>query len=98
VTPAADGLRGIELAAEMRPDIILLDIQLPGLNGYEVAGALRSNTMLNDVPIVAVTSFALPGDRERALAAGCNGYLEKPIDPTSFVASIAFFLAPTGST
>lgn len=96
VTSAADGIRGIELASEMLPDIILLDIQLPGLDGYEVAANLRQNAALTDVPIVAVTSFALQGDREKALNAGCNGYLEKPIDPETFVASVVSFLHVTG--
>ena len=96
VTSAADGIRGIALAVQMLPDVILLDIQLPGLNGYDVARALRQNAVLTDVPIVAVTALALHGDRERALAAGCNGYLEKPIDPASFVASITSFLRPGG--
>ena len=96
VTSAADGIRGIELAVELVPDIILLDVQLPGLNGYDVASALRNNATLNGVPIVAVTSFALQGDKEKALAAGCVGYLEKPIDPESFVASVVSFLAPAG--
>ena len=96
VTSAADGIRGIELAVEMMPDIILLDIQLPGLNGYAVARVLRKNAALNAVPIVAVTSFVLQGDRERAFASGCDEYLEKPIDPASFVASITSFLRPSG--
>lgn len=94
VTSAVDGFRGIELAAEMLPDIILLDIQLPGLNGYEVAAALRQNATLQNVPIVAVTSYALPGDREKALGSGCNGYLEKPIDPATFAQSVTSFLPP----
>ena len=98
VTSAADGIRGIELAVEMMPDIILLDIQLPGLNGYAVARVLRKNADLNAVPIVAVTSFVLQGDKERALASGCDEYLEKPIDPVTFVASITSFLRQGGKS
>ena len=98
VTSAADGIRGIELAVEMMPDIILLDIQLPGLNGYAVARVLRQNAALNAVPIVAVTSFVLQGDKERALASGCDEYLEKPIDPVTFVASITSFLRQGGKS
>lgn len=88
VVSAADGPDGIARAAALRPDIILLDIQLPQMDGYAVARALRQNPGLRDIPIVAVTSYAMPGDREKALAAGCTGYLEKPINPDTFVDDI----------
>jgi len=94
VVPAESGPVGIELAGRIRPDLILLDIQLPGMDGYAVARALKSDSALRDVPIVAVTSYAMLGDREQALAAGCNGYLEKPINPRTFVAEIERFLQP----
>jgi CheY-like chemotaxis protein len=90
-----DGPTGIELAARVRPLLILLDIQLPGMDGYAVARELRRNPALNGIPIVAVTSYAMMGDREKALAAGCDGYLEKPIDPETFVADIERHLAPS---
>lgn len=89
---ATDGNSGIALARELSPSVILLDIQLPVRNGYEVAEELRRNPALDDVPIVAVTSYAMPGDREKALAAGCNGYIEKPIDPDTFVAEVTRYL------
>lgn len=92
VVPATTGRDGIRLAGECRPALILLDIQLPDMDGYAVARALRADPALARIPIVAVTSFAMTGDRERTLAAGCSGYLEKPIDPDSFVADIARFL------
>jgi len=92
VIPASDGQLGIQLAARVLPQLILLDIQLPTMDGYAVASALRSNPLLADIPIVAVTSYAMVGDREKALAAGCNGYLEKPIDPDTFVAEVERFL------
>jgi len=85
VVSAGDGLRGIELARTIAPGMILLDIQLPTMDGYQVAQALRGIASLRDTPIVAVTSYAMPGDREKALAAGCTGYIEKPINPASFV-------------
>jgi len=85
---AQDGQEGIEKAAQSRPDLILLDIQLPVMDGYEVARRLRSNPELSKIPIVAVTSYAMSGDREKALSAGCNGYIEKPIDPDTFLAQI----------
>ncbi len=88
VVSAPDGLRGIELARTLVPHLILLDIQLPTMDGYAVAQALRGIKSLRDIPIIAVTSYAMPGDREKALAAGCNGYIEKPINPDTFAAEI----------
>lgn len=85
VFSAADGARGIEAARSLVPAVILLDIQLPTMDGYAVARALRQNDALQAVPIVAVTSYAMPGDREKAVAAGCSGYIEKPINPETFV-------------
>ena len=92
VVAATDGRSGIEIAATITPAIILLDIQLPAMDGYAVAQALRRNAALTAVPIIAVTSYAMPGDREKAIASGCDGYIEKPIDPDSFVAEILQFL------
>lgn len=94
VAHAYDGPGGIELAAKFRPDIILLDIQLPGMDGYAVAQALRRQPDMTDTPIVAVTSYAMPGDREKALESGCTGYIEKPIDPDSFVDDVERHLTP----
>ena len=88
VVPASDGISGIELGLRFQPKGILLDIQLPGLDGYEVARALRRNASLDKVPIIAVTSYAMAGDREKAMAAGCDGYIEKPIDPDTFVSEV----------
>lgn len=92
VVHAADGPAGLRLAGEMEPVLILLDIQLPGMDGYTVATELRANPKLAAIPIIAVTSYAMPGDRERCLEAGCTGYLEKPIDPLTFAAQIEKFL------
>jgi len=88
VLSAHDGRRGIEMAREVTPDIILLDIQLPTMDGYAVASALRTIDALTGTSIIAVTSYAMVGDREKALAAGCTGYIEKPINPDTFVAEI----------
>jgi len=85
VDVALDGQEGIEKAAALLPDLILLDIQLPHMDGYAVARLLRNNADLARIPIVAVTSYAMQGDREKALAAGCNGYIEKPINPDTFL-------------
>jgi two-component system cell cycle response regulator DivK len=95
VVPAADGQLGIELAGRIVPKLILLDIQLPTMDGHAVAQALRRNPVLDKIPIVAVTSYAMVGDREKALAAGCNGYLEKPINPETFVVEIESYLKGT---
>jgi len=88
VHAVADGLAGIDAARKETPDLILLDIQLPTMDGYAVARALRQNEALRATPIVAVTSYAMPGDEERALAAGCTDYIEKPINPDTFVAEV----------
>jgi two-component system cell cycle response regulator DivK len=85
VVSVPDGASGIELAGRVSPRLILLDIQLPIMDGYAVARALKRNAALRETPIVAVTSYAMPGDREKALEAGCSGYIEKPINPETFI-------------
>lgn len=89
VSDARTGRLGIEAACKKGPDVILLDIQLPQMDGYAVARELRTHATLATTPIIAVTSYAMVGDRERALAAGATDYLEKPIDPSTFVAQVA---------
>jgi two-component system, cell cycle response regulator DivK len=88
VLEAIDGEKGVEMAKEAKPHLIILDIQLPKMDGYAVAREIRKNDELADTPIVAVTSYAMAGDRERILAAGADGYIEKPIDPERFVDQI----------
>jgi two-component system, cell cycle response regulator DivK len=88
VSPATDGQEGIDKAAAEKPDLILLDIQLPKMDGYTVALNLRNNPDLAATPIVAVTSYAMAGDRDKAMAAGCNGYIEKPINPDIFIQQV----------
>jgi len=88
VCEARDGQEGIDSAAALLPDLILLDIQLPQMDGYAVARALRQNPDLTGTPIVAVTSYAMAGDREKAIEAGCNGYIEKPINPDTFMQQV----------
>ncbi|MFO7599904.1 MAG: response regulator [Candidatus Desulfacyla sp.] len=92
VVQARNGQEGLDAAAAERPDLILLDIQLPVMDGYEVAGRLKQAQETQSIPIVAVTSYAMAGDREAVLAAGCEGYIEKPIDPDSFVEQVKGFL------
>lgn len=92
VVQAWDGRQGIELADRVKPALILLDIQLPVMDGYVVGQELRRNSALDGIPIVAVTSYAMVGDRERILAIGCTGYIEKPINPDTFMTEIEQFL------
>ena len=92
VVHAADGRRGIALAAEVRPALILLDIQLPEMDGYEVARTLKNDPALAPIPIIAVTSYAMANDRAAAMTAGCQGYIEKPIDPETFVSTVERYL------
>ena len=96
VIEAVDGKSGIEMAVKGGIDLILLDIQLPEMDGYDVAAALRADARTREVPIIAVTSYAMVGDREKALASGCNGYIEKPINPDTFVSEIERFLPAGG--
>ena len=91
VNCAEDGPSGLAMVEATAPALILLDIQLPGMDGYAVARALRELPSLATVPIVAVTSYAMPGDREQCLAAGCSGYIEKPIDPQTFAEQVKCF-------
>ena len=88
VIQTLDGEEGIEKACRERPALILLDIQLPDMDGYEVARQLKKKPESRHIPIVAVTSYAMVGDRERILAAGCAGYIEKPINPETFMTAV----------
>ena len=91
---AHDGKEGIALADKERPVVILLDIQLPVMDGYTTAQELRKNPALAATPIIALTSYAMAGDREKALVAGCNGYIEKPINPKTFIEQVEHYLVP----
>ena len=92
VIAARNGQDGIDMACLEIPALILLDIQLPLMDGYEVARRLRQVEAAKDIPIIAVTSYAMVGDREKALEAGCTGYIEKPIDPATFMDEIKKYL------
>ncbi|MCL7412997.1 MAG: response regulator [ANME-2 cluster archaeon] len=88
VVQAANGQMGLDLAQLERIDMVLMDIQLPDMDGLVVTRRLRKMPCCGTIPIIAVTSFAMFGDREQALAAGCNGYIEKPIDPLRFIDAV----------
>jgi CheY-like chemotaxis protein len=92
VIGAEEGQKGIEMALSCIPLAILLDIQLPGMDGYAVAAELKKHRVLDAIPIIAVTSYAMVGDRENILAAGATGYIEKPINPETFVTEIMHYL------
>jgi len=85
---AENGKTGIALALKKRPDFILLDIQLPDMDGQDVLKEIRKSEADGEIPVIAVTSYAMSGDRERLLEAGCNGYIEKPIDPVNIMNQI----------
>lgn len=89
IIQARSGEKGIAVAAQHHPDLILLDIQLPSMDGYAVAQRLKNDPGIASIPIVAVTSYAMAGDRERILEAGCTGYIEKPINPDTFHLEVA---------
>jgi two-component system cell cycle response regulator DivK len=88
VLEADTGEAGLTAAQAARPDLILMDVDLPGIDGYEVTRRMRTLPELRAVPIVAVTSYALSGDDERALAAGCDAYVAKPFSPRALLATI----------
>jgi two-component system cell cycle response regulator DivK len=92
---AVDGLEGVKLARSERPDLILMDIQLPGLDGYEATRQIKATDELKSVPIIAVTSYALSGDEAKARAAGCDGYVTKPFSPRQLLAKVREYM-PAG--
>jgi len=92
VIQARSGVEGIEMAIESKPDFILLEIQLPKMDGYTVAAKIRECEILKQIPIIVVTSYAMTGDKEKALASGADGYIEKPIDPETFIDQMNSFL------
>ena len=89
---AVDGQSGMEKAAESPPDLILMDINLPEIDGYEVTARLKQLPNMQGVPIIAVTANVMKGDREKTLAAGCDGYIQKPIDIDLLPSQIESFL------
>jgi two-component system, cell cycle response regulator DivK len=91
---AADGEEGVAAAQTHRPDLILMDIQLPVMDGYEATRRIRAIPELARVPIIAVTSYALSGDETKTRQAGCDGYVAKPFSPRQLLAKIREFLPP----
>lgn len=93
---AVDGEAGVAAAARERPDLILMDIQLPVLDGYEATRQIKANPDTSAIPVIAVTSYALSGDEEKARLAGCDGYIAKPFSPRELLAMVRRFLPPQG--
>jgi two-component system, cell cycle response regulator DivK len=98
VVTAENGRIGLELARSEHPDVILMDIQMPQMDGYEVAAHLKSDAGLARIPIIGVSSFAMPGDREKAMRMGFAGYIEKPVDPERFADTVISILGREAGT
>ena len=94
VVEARGGLEGVEAAERDFPDLILCDINMPRVDGYEVARRIKDNKSLTKIPLVAVTAYAMVGDRDQILARGFDGYIPKPIDPLNFIHRVEEFLEP----
>lgn len=92
VVSAVTGEACLEIAVQEKPDFILMDIQLPGINGYEAAKLLKANPETTSIPVIALTSFAMKGDRAKAVESGCIGYFEKPFDPLTIIDQIETIL------
>ena len=88
VLEAVSGDKGVEMALTHEPDLILMDLQLPGIDGYEATRQIKSNPVLKEIPVIAVTSYALSGDNDLALEAGCDAYFSKPVSPRKLLATI----------
>ena len=98
VIEAVDGEAGLAAAATHRPDLILMDIQLPVLDGYEATRRLKADAALRAIPVIAVTSHSLSGDADKARAAGCDAYISKPYSPRQLLAKVREYLSPIAPT
>jgi two-component system, cell cycle response regulator DivK len=92
VLSATDAEAGLSLARDERPDLILMDIQLPGMDGLQAIGLLKGSEATRSIPVVALTALAMKGDEERIRAAGCQGYIAKPMRYQEFLATVATYL------
>ncbi len=92
VTVAVNGKQALDAARIERPDLVVMDIQMPEMDGYETAEHFKRDPALADIPLIGVSSFAMPGDRARALQTGFAGYIEKPINPETFAQDVKRFL------
>jgi two-component system, cell cycle response regulator DivK len=92
IVEAVTGEEGVSMAETQAPDLILMDIQLPGIDGYEVTRRIKANAALRQIPVIAVTSYALSGDDVKAFDAGCDAYVSKPFSPRALLAKIREFV------
>lgn len=97
VIEAVDGEEGVRMAKQEKPDLILMDVQLPRMDGYEATRRIKADPELRSIPIIAVTSYALSGDKEKALEAGCEDYVAKPFRPRELLAKVEALLRKEGS-
>ena len=97
IVTALDGSEGLSMASSEKPDLILLDMDLPKIDGWEVARRLKSDTETNQIPIIALTAYAMAGDREKALEAGCDDYDTKPIEFKRLLGKLESNLGPNNS-
>ena len=93
IIEATDGKQGVELAKTSRPDLILMDIQLPEIDGLEATRILKMSVTTSNIPVIALTAFAMKGNQERIIEAGCNGYLTKPYDIKELLKEVAKYLS-----
>ena len=92
ILEAVTGDEGVTLATSQHPDLILMDMQLPGMDGYEATRRIKADPVLHHIPIIAVTSYALSGDDAQAFAAGCDSYVAKPFSPRALLAKVREYL------
>ncbi len=98
IIEAEDGEAGARAAAAEKPDLILMDIQLPVLDGYEATRRIKADPALRSIPIIVITSYALSGDEDKAQAAGCDAYFSKPFSPRQILAKVREYLSPEAPT
>jgi CheY-like chemotaxis protein len=89
---ATDGKQGVDMARAKMPDLILMDIQMPVMDGFEAISILKADPVTKSIPIIALTAFAMQGDREKCIEAGCNDYITKPLDTRAFVTKVKEYL------
>jgi CheY-like chemotaxis protein len=92
ISSANDAEEGLALLKDLRPDLILMDLQLPGMDGWQLASLLKKNPHTKDIPIIALTAYAMKGDELKAASAGCDGYITKPFDTRTLAQTITEFL------
>ena len=95
VFTADNAEQGLQLARDRHPDLILMDIQMPGMDGLEATRLIKNDPDMKDIPVVVLTSFAMPGDEDKAINAGCDGYITKPVDTREFYPTITRYFRNT---